>query len=123
MKIKVSDVWAEVEKVARENPDFIYDASETGCKYVKDSKPSCLVGHALFRLGVPLDQLKVYDNTNDFSGSAIGTVLLGDLYERDDPIAVEKCTVAQKEQDSGASWGTAVQRAKKAMKLMQESED
>lgn len=120
MKIKVSDVWAEVEKVAGENPDFIYDASETGCKYVKDSNPSCLVGQALFRLGVPIDLLKMYDG---FADSGAGTVLYEDLYERDDPDAVGKCAVAQNEQDSGASWGTAVHRAKKAMKLMQESED
>lgn len=122
MKIKVSDVWAEVEKVAGENPHFIYDASET-CKYVKDRKPSCLVGHALFRLGVPIGQLEAYDSANDFSGSGIGAVLFGDLYEMDDPVAVEKCDLAQNEQDSGASWGAAVHRAKKAAKAMLEKEN
>lgn len=122
MKIKVSDVWAEVEKVAGENPHFIYDASET-CKYVKDSKPSCLVGHALFRLGIPIGHLEMYDNANDFAGSGIGTVLFEDLYEMDDPVAANKCTLAQDEQDDGVSWGAAVYRAKRAAELVPEKEN
>ena len=42
--------------------DYVYPGSEHGdCKYVRDGKPSCLVGHVFFRAGVPLEDLEWLD--------------------------------------------------------------
>lgn len=47
-------IIAEVRKVAAANPDYIYERVEgsPNCVYVRDGKPSCLIGHALWNLGL-----------------------------------------------------------------------
>src|SRR6185437_3695800 len=40
---------AETRKVAEANPDFVFEGD---CQYVQDGKPACLIGHALWNLGL-----------------------------------------------------------------------
>ncbi|MCG7607167.1 hypothetical protein [Mycobacterium sp. CnD-18-1] len=47
-------IAAEVNRLAAENPDFIYDTDEDKdqCVYVENGEPSCLYGYALWNLGL-----------------------------------------------------------------------
>jgi hypothetical protein len=77
------------------------------CRYTDpfDNVPVCIVGHALFRLGVPLAELAKLE------GEAADTVLSSfdqmGYFDVDDD-AVELLTEAQTKQDNGAHWGDAV---------------
>lgn len=84
------------------------------CRYTDpfDNVPVCIVGHALFRLGVPLAELATYE------GQAADSVLLGlahDGYFEFDEDAAELLTDAQTKQDNGAHWGDAVAMASEAL--------
>lgn len=109
--IKVSDLWAEVKKVAAEHPDYVYEKPADGCAYEVDGKPSCLVGHAMFRLGMSLDLIRRCD-----SAGAIGHVLdefYGEFDESGDDEGVCRALLGwtQAVQDSGKPWGEAVSEA------------
>lgn len=108
--IKVSALWDEVVKVAKEQPDHIYDrgmSGQGGCSYQKGGEPSCIVGHALVRLGMPVEELMEFDDTGD---SGIGCIVSSndDLFEIDDEKALWGVEKAQSNQDNGVPWGMAV---------------
>ena len=111
--IKVSDLWAEVKKVATERPDYVYEKPADGCAYEVDGKPSCLVGHAMFRLGMPLDLIRRCDRAG-----AIGHVLdeiSGEFDESGDDKRVYRALLmwTQGEQDLGKPWGRAVSESER----------
>ena len=111
--IKVSDLWAEVKKVAAEQPDYVYERPADGCAYEVDGKPSCLVGHAMFRLGMPLDLIRRCDRAG-----AIEHVLdeiRGEFDESGDDKGVYRTLLGwtQGVQDSGTPWGEAVSEAER----------
>ena len=111
--IKVSDLWAEVKKVAAEHPDYVYERPADGCAYEVDGKPSCLVGHAMFRLGMPLDLIRRCD-----SEGPIGHVLdevCGEFDESGDDRGVYRTLLGwtQGAQDSGKPWGEAVSESER----------
>ena len=49
-------IIAEVRKVAAEHPDYIYQkidgVSHGSCLYIYNNKPSCIIGHALWNVGL-----------------------------------------------------------------------
>ena len=106
--IKVSDLWAEVKKVAAEQPDYVYQ--EPLCRYQIDGKPSCIIGHALHRLGVSVDTLAMLDGGEQ--GDGVHAVNLPSYI----PILVEEGSrselvalgEAQEAQDDRIPWGEAV---------------
>lgn len=106
--IKVSDLWAEVKKVAAEQPDYVYP--EQYCQYQYDGKPSCIVGRALHRLGVPVESLAVLDAANLHGGVTAGDLpdQFPDLVEADSESALIALVEAQEAQDSRIPWGEAV---------------
>ena len=106
--IKVSDLWAEVKKVAAEQPDYVYE--EKYCQYQHGGKPSCIVGHALHRLGVSPETLKVLDEKNGGGGiPAFGLPNeFPDLIEMDSEASLFALSEAQEAQDSRLPWGEAV---------------
>ena len=113
--IKVSDLWAEVKRVAAEQPDYVYDKPDGNCSYEVGGKPSCLVGHAMFRLGMPLDLIRRCDRAG-----AIGHVLDefgGEFDESGDDKGVYRTLLvwAQGGQDSGLPWGEAVSEAERSV--------
>jgi hypothetical protein len=78
------------------------------CRYVSndDDAPVCIVGHALFRLGVPLAELVTYE------GQAADAVLVSlktrGFFSEVDEDAADLLTEAQTKQDNGVPWGEAV---------------
>ena len=83
------------------------------CVYVdwKASRPSCLVGHALFRAGVTVEQLAELDYAED--GSDINGVY-SDAFELVDGAELV-FSAAQMAQDKGQTWGTALARAERRL--------
>lgn len=86
------------------------------CDYVRDGKPSCIVGHVLFRAGVPIEILMVLD-PNKF-GAGIGAESLnlpgacrGLVFDVTDE-AAEFLSVVQRNQDQGKSWGECAEQAR-----------
>ena len=106
--IKVSDLWAEVKKVAAEQPDYVY--SEQPCQYQYGGKPSCIVGHALHRLGVPIETLEALDDAQEGGGvPACGIPQeFPDLLDADSEPARRALGEAQEAQDNRLPWGEAV---------------
>lgn len=102
------------EAVAEKGPDFVYkDLSGTPadsfaeCRYVHGDEPGCLVGNVLFRHGIPLVRMQ------DFEGEGAGRVVreLVDTYESPAPSVL---VAAQETQDSGGTWGEALDNAERA---------
>ena len=111
--IKVSDLWAEVKKVAAEQPDYVYEKPADGCAYEVDGKPSCLVGHAMFRLGMPLDLIRRCDSEGPIEH--VLDEVCGEFDESGDDRGVYRTLLGwtQGAQDSGKPWGEAVSESER----------
>jgi hypothetical protein len=105
-----------LREVIGDREDFVYKKIDVkrdgeyikGCKYLVNDKPSCLVGHALVRLGASRDVLRKADRGDINSSAGSLCAMLGF------PRAVaDVFDVAQREQDSGTPWGRAVKYAEK----------
>ncbi|KAF4408621.1 hypothetical protein [Streptomyces lycii] len=103
-KINVSDeqVRSVLRTVALERPEYVYDEQDEdgSCQYVNNGAPSCLVGHVLHRLGVPLDVLREREGDKA-------------LHVARDLLSVSDVTAgclnrAQIRQDDGETWGDAI---------------
>lgn len=100
--------------VAQEGENFIYKKNAGACTYTKHGKADCIVGRFLVAQGVPIERLAEADK-HPFGIRAPG--LINQLREE----GVVTCTdgaldildVAQDYQDSGETWGVAVNHAKK----------
>jgi hypothetical protein len=97
------------DAVAEKGDDYVYsrlDGYVGTCLYVHDDEPGCIMGNALHRMGVSLDQL------GDKEGEGITSVLeylhnrgiIGDYPSLD----LEKLSSIQAAQDCGSTWGKAV---------------
>jgi hypothetical protein len=99
--------------VSEQGEDFIYQplpGTDGQCQYVHGDQPRCLVGHVLFRLGVPLDALRELD---DGTGANIGVVDLAWALNLDMPAEAQNAlSAAQDRQDGGETWGVALQAAR-----------
>ena len=94
---------ATVREVAAEHPDYVYDPGR--CAYIVDGKPGCLLGQALWRMGIISPALgRQSHNDEDIVGllDTIGLNLAIDEKEMD------WVASAQALQDSNESWGDAV---------------
>lgn len=89
--------------------DYVYPPARVGaaCTYVKDEAPSCLVGHILHKVGVPLGRLKVADVAS-YGTSEGADRLIGSLIEEGvvhlEPKAREFLVQVQANQDAGETW-------------------
>ncbi|OQW34539.1 MAG: hypothetical protein A4E20_10995 [Nitrospira sp. SG-bin2] len=98
---------------AVENPDFVYQPANEDdeylpgvCSYIRDGKPSCLVGHALWDCGVIDDTLGEDLNTwTDIRSLDLRMNLAVDAEE------IQWLSDVQDAQDIKIPWGTAVKRA------------
>jgi hypothetical protein len=89
------------EAVDLKGPDFIYE-KPTGailCRYMDGNEPDCIHAHALFSLG--------HTNLSQYEGLSV-SVILSELGV-DDEILVQAATRAQFAQDTGSSWGEALE--------------
>lgn len=105
------------EEVVLGNEDFVYTDSNTECQYAKDGHPSCLVGKILFKLGVPIQNLEVLDtkgicgdSPSFMSGYSLDYLESIDFTFDDDGV-IGYLDNLQSEQDSGTSWGKALEKA------------
>ncbi len=88
--------------------DFVYDSSES-CQYVRNGESSCLVGAALFKLGVPLETLSEWDSrVSEGRSSTFDDI----APEGVSPRIVRAYTVAQSRQDCNETYGEALQGAR-----------
>lgn len=83
-----------------------------GCKYVKNYAPSCIVGCALARLGVPIGVLIEMDGTWDPTISADGQLPLHDNGYAVTDVGLNMLKHAQIRQDAGDTWGMARDEAR-----------
>ena len=107
-EIKVSELWAEVIKVAQEQPDHVYEKGEAGkCNYERNGQPSCIVGHAMHRLGVSVSDLREFDASET---SAVEDIIEmnPDMFDKDDKLGMKLLIEAQNNQDQEVPWGLAV---------------
>lgn len=94
--------------VVAENPDFVYEApggpDEVACKYVHDGAPSCLVGHVMSRLGLPLDILSANEGASPCQiGGDLGISVR----------AADALTEAQDYQDQEYTWSDSLAHAER----------
>lgn len=112
---------AAVEILARDNPDNIYhpdkySGSEGACSYRRgfcdNNTTGCIIGQALVNLGGIDDDLKDMDDVGPID-QIIGSSLLVNQLFNDIPHKEERewLIVMQKEQDSGHTWGQALEVA------------
>lgn len=109
------EVLAALEKIVRGREGYIDPRSKAmglPCKYVLDGVPSCIVGQALFALGVPIKVLQEMDFVSDpmFAEDG-GRVLSGHGYTFTGG-ARDMLVLAQEEQDGGRTWGVALDVAR-----------
>lgn len=99
--------------------DYVYPQGENGkCDYVRDGEPSCIVGHVLAKVGVPIERLKAADGAI-MGGGMAADALLGMLHnegalQSNGSVRALLCE-AQYRQDHSTSWGAAVRAAKHYM--------
>lgn len=123
MTIKMTDLAAEIRKVAADNPDVIYQerAKELGvpssnafsdqerrfCRYQAGGQGCCIVGVALANLGVPIEQMAVYDGDSEKSFYVVVMDFPED-FELDDQAAFDFVRLAQSRQDDDMPWGGCI---------------
>jgi hypothetical protein len=110
--ISILELENAVREIAAQEPDFVYtravidNVDNTACIYFDtDGCPSCLIGQGLSKLGVTRGDLEELENGANFM--AIGE-LLGFSHGAD---SMRWLSDVQFFQDSGYSWGSAVERA------------
>lgn len=97
--------------------DYVYPHWRVSCVYVRDEAPSCIVGHVLQRVGVPLEALKFLDaRPSTVSGlPPLGTEARDvDLWLNEFGVDIEITHEARRmlqriqfSQDHGKAWGDA----------------
>lgn len=121
-EITVETVLSTMEEVVAEfGEDYVYvepgdpEDDSYGCLYAHEGGPSCLIAHVLTRLDVPLSELAEYEGN-----SAI--YLAEDLLGLSNSVA-NVLQAAQSEQDTGGTWGEALDYARDvAREIEKESE-
>lgn len=112
------DLKDALRAVAMENPGHVYtapdhlDASGMGrCFYVhwpegdeEALSPGCMVGHALYRVGVPLDRLQDHETRP-------AAHVLEDFFPQASGDTLSAYNSAQARQDIGHPWGKAIRDA------------
>lgn len=121
MTVKMTDLAAEIRRVATDNPDVLYQerAKELGvpvrdhaphtryCLYQAGGEGCCLVGVALANLGVPIERLAEYDEDNETSIYGVVVKFPKDFI-LDDEEAFRFVRYAQDSQDDDKAWGECV---------------
>jgi hypothetical protein len=101
-------VMPVLREVVAERPDFVYEEPDGGttCYYVWEDCPSCLVGHVLHRLGVPLEVMAERNTAQVHArgfAAAVGLTWL----------ATRALKHAQDQQDAGEPWSAALDAAER----------
>lgn len=114
--VTASALAEAVVEVANERPDYVYEVPNSGiCLFQVDGKPSCIVGHALARLGAPAELLETLDAEELSIDPAFVEV---EALKCDVDREVEFLQRVQLLQDGGTPWGEAVRRARSDMRRL-----
>lgn len=121
-------VFIEMERIAGEQP-----TKTANCQYATDdnSGPCCIVGTALYNLGVPVGVLAEFDNnaSSGFIGKIYGRFMDLDAVELEPEEVdeagewVESIAIVQNWQDDCVPWGIAVERAKNGIATVHDLDD
>lgn len=116
--IKTSALLAEVKRIQADMPDVDYfdrldDIMAKGyqegvygeCVYVLNQEPACIVGLALYNLGVTIDRLYDYEASGNTNIADIAQSFTND-FDIDSNAALSKLNNIQENQDSGVPWGS-----------------
>ena len=97
-----------IDVVDQYGPETVYekvplpDGDGNGCVYVYLGEPSCLVGHALVRAGAPISGLNI----------SSPAALLDSHFPSIGSAAARVFQAAQDKQDTGETWGDALDAAR-----------
>lgn len=86
------------------------------CRYAVNERPSCLVGQALFRAGATVETLELFDRM-DLPAKNMAN-MEGHVTAR----AARVFSAAQEAQDSGKTWGVALESARVVYNRMLEEQ-
>lgn len=89
------------------------DSGEAVCRYVVDGYPSCLVGKALHRAGVLVEELDRMDGTSNTGIMVAASRLPADVVVTSDARKVFEA--AQEVQDDLKTWGAALTAAEERL--------
>jgi len=98
-------------------PTFPGTTTTLSCYYAKDGKPSCIVGHVLFDLGVPISDMTHDDENGRYGRISLGVIgghrasLRSHYGLTFDNAAWSMLCVAQEVQDCREPWGEALAAA------------
>lgn len=114
MQVSLKDLKQAVITIAEENAEFSYaeDTVREGptCRYERNGQASCIIGHALKRLGVPISTLQEMDNVGDIvtviEDSSFNTLFHDPLEEGNGWFET-----VQQYQDEGHRWEQCIDRA------------
>lgn len=121
-EIASKDVIKAVHDIANERPEHVYTSAESHmrdhiCRYADGDEPSCLIGHALHRLGVPVETLQKFDSINLQAGEVV--LFLRDIFEgwldnaNSSSVEIDYLEYLQAWQDAGDPWAVAVEKAQR----------
>lgn len=116
------------EVVAEKGEDYVYPRSEKKsrnpvtsridevCQYAYEGRPSCLVGHVIYRLD-PDAFSSVMESEAKYGPAAAAELVLEGILPEDfwDAEAENAMQEAQVAQDKGATWGRALDTAERAV--------
>lgn len=100
------------EQVRKKGFGHVYKPLKGGaCVYQHHDKPSCLIGHALYEAGAPIEALKGLDLCVPIIDSQDALDFLSGHGVVIDPEAAKIFAIAQIAQDTFTAWGVAVDYA------------
>lgn len=112
--------------VAERGRDHIDPLAEAGdCRYVVNGKPACIGGTALFKVGIPVDELRAWEGNGIDSMMPGITTYGGERGNADGFLSVRAAAVlevAQDRQDNGSPWGEALDAAEAKYRKITEEE-
>lgn len=101
---------AVVRRKVAEKPDYIYEQpvpERDTCLYVHDGKPSCLIGQALWEVGLIGADLETVDKRHNSDSITVLAQFLGikGYLDEDELLWLRR---VQQQQDDRKPWGRAV---------------
>lgn len=111
--VDVDEVIALLERaVAERGEDFTYCYVAWACKYSHGDEPGCIVGHVLYYLGIPLEDMSSIEHQTVTSELVAPLLRSHDIVLTDTAAWVLRC--AQSVQDGLSTWGEALDAARQA---------
>lgn len=91
--------------VEREGRDYVYESPAGSCQYVHNDEPGCLIGAALYEMGIPLNVLREFEGKN---AEALLVALMARRHIVVSEVEIAAANAAQQMQDDHQTWGAAL---------------